>query len=88
MDQPRRDSSVDTRPPCPECADHRTVVTAKSIRGAYCRCETCGHIWHQDQRARLPPGEDNRRVRILGRGSASKSGGFLRVSAVRPPGSK
>jgi uncharacterized Zn finger protein len=54
MDQPRRDSSVDTCPRCPECADRRTIVTAKSIRGVYCRCEKCGHIWHQDERGFEP----------------------------------
>jgi hypothetical protein len=33
---------------CPECDKLRVALTAKTMRGAYYRCETCGHVWHQD----------------------------------------
>ena len=34
--------------PCPACASGPIVVTVPSLRGAYCLCEACGHLWHQE----------------------------------------
>ena len=35
---------------CPECGSLDVRVTVPSQVGAYCRCDTCGHIWHDDQK--------------------------------------
>jgi hypothetical protein len=34
---------------CPECRSLDVHVTVPSQVGAYCRCDACGHIWHDDQ---------------------------------------
>jgi len=33
---------------CPSCGRHRVRWLAPSDRGAYCRCESCGHMWQQE----------------------------------------
>jgi uncharacterized Zn finger protein len=40
---------VDLR--CPECRHQPALATALTTRGAYLRCESCGHLWHQDTNA-------------------------------------
>lgn len=34
--------------PCPACGGQRVDCTVPTDRGAYCRCNDCGHMWHQD----------------------------------------
>jgi len=33
---------------CPACDKLRVSLTARTMRGAYYRCEACAHLWHQD----------------------------------------
>lgn len=34
---------------CPLCKGQRVAVTIRSMAGAYCRCQDCGFIWHDDE---------------------------------------
>lgn len=50
MGQPlrRTNSEPESCSECPECRSSQTIVTLMSAQGAYCRCDACGYIWHQD----------------------------------------
>ena len=32
---------------CPHCGRRRVNCLVPSLRGAYCRCPSCGHMWQQ-----------------------------------------
>lgn len=34
---------------CPECNTYRVILQLLTSYGSYCRCENCGHLWHQDR---------------------------------------
>jgi len=38
---------------CPECGSEAVLPTAKTVKFLYCRCETCGTLWHEERSA--PP---------------------------------
>ena len=44
--------TADLCPLCPRCGSVKTAPTLKTGFGTYCRCHTCGHMWHEEQ---LPP---------------------------------
>ena len=39
----------DRCPLCPRCQSPKTTVRLKTLYGRYCRCDTCGHVWHDEQ---------------------------------------
>jgi uncharacterized Zn finger protein len=39
---------------CPECESTQTKPTVATARGFYCRCEGCGHVWHEDTKGNAP----------------------------------
>jgi uncharacterized Zn finger protein len=39
-------------PPCPKCQSKDTRYTVTTSQGHYCRCENCGHVWHDDTKSR------------------------------------
>ena len=42
------DPTAPTVPPCPNCgATTQVHITVQTTRGFYCRCDRCGHMWHQ-----------------------------------------
>jgi len=51
VEEPLRTSDVfpKTREVCPECHSTDTRVTVASTTGVYCRCSSCGHVWHHDR---------------------------------------
>ncbi|HVT48083.1 MAG TPA: hypothetical protein VHD57_09875 [Vicinamibacterales bacterium] len=40
---------------CPYCRSARVATNPKRPASSYCRCETCGQLWHPD-RVRLNGG--------------------------------
>jgi hypothetical protein len=34
---------------CPKCQSIETTITLKTAYGRYCRCDRCGHLWHNDE---------------------------------------
>jgi hypothetical protein len=40
---------------CPDCGAGDVRATLDTFAGAYCQCESCGHLWHDE---RLKPGDD------------------------------
>jgi rubredoxin len=51
---------------CPSCGSTDVCLTLPSNVGAYCRCTTCGHVWHDEKKP--PP-----RGRSLGRRRMDKT---------------
>jgi len=37
---------------CPACDARSVERTLGTLTGAYCRCTTCGHLWHAERRSR------------------------------------
>lgn len=35
---------------CPDCGAGDVRPTLDTIAGAYCECEACGHLWHDERR--------------------------------------
>jgi uncharacterized Zn finger protein len=47
---------------CPDCGGGSVGQTLSTLSGAYCRCFSCGHLWHVDRRRTdSPPLADGRR---------------------------
>jgi hypothetical protein len=47
---------------CPKCGAALTRATVKTVRGAYCFCDECGHAWHDERPEPEPqPGQPHRR---------------------------
>jgi hypothetical protein len=36
---------------CPACDARSVERTLGTLTGAYCRCTTCGHLWHAERRS-------------------------------------
>ena len=34
---------------CPDCHADSVLLQLLTSYGSYCRCETCGHVWHHDR---------------------------------------
>ena len=34
---------------CPECHADIVLLQLLTSYGSYCRCESCGHVWHHDR---------------------------------------
>ena len=45
------DRVISPAPRCPYCASTAVVTSQKPSALSYCRCDTCGQLWHPD---RLP----------------------------------
>ena len=44
--------------PCRACGQHQVTLALLTSYGSYCRCEACGHDWHEE---RTFAGEDSTR---------------------------
>jgi uncharacterized Zn finger protein len=44
---------------CPECHADSVLLQLLTSYGSYCRCETCGHVWHHDRPAKQEGGSTN-----------------------------
>jgi hypothetical protein len=52
---------------CPACDKLRVSLTARTMRGAYYRCETCAHLWHQDNDEAPPESKAEEHERLQDR---------------------
>ena len=52
---------------CPACDKLRVSLTARTMRGAYYRCEACAHLWHQDKDEAPPESKAEEHERLQDR---------------------
>lgn len=47
MDKPQLKVTIPVG--CPECHADTVILQLLTSYGSYCRCDSCGHLWHHDK---------------------------------------